>query len=71
MIKYIPRKDNPRANALSRQLGYKDNKVYQESALLRYKGEDLVLAIREAVILKAMEPWVDRLAEARGSLINK
>ena len=27
--------------------------------------------IQEAMILKVIEPWVDRLAEARGSLTNK
>ena len=67
IIKHIKGTDNLRADALSRKPGYKDDKIYEKTAILRtLENGDLALAIREVTSLKKARlivkgTWLDKL----------
>ena len=67
MIKYVKGTNNVRANALSRMLGYKNNKTYKEIALLYIlDNKDLAPNIREiSVITIRNNQWFMKLKEAQ------
>ena len=70
IIKHVKGTNNPRADALSQKPGYKDNKTYKRTAILRtLENRDLALAIREVASLKKEKPtvnktWLDQLVQA-------
>jgi len=54
IIKYVKGTDNPKADALSRKLGYKEDKRYKEAAILKVlENKDLASIIREIVVNKS------------------
>lgn len=68
VIKYVQGKDNARADALSRMPGYENDKVYEDTALLRQLDNgDMVPVVREAAILETeiSQPWLERLQKAQ------
>lgn len=66
VIKYVQGKDNARADALSRLPGYEDDKVYNETALLRQLDNgDMVTNVREAAAIEISGPWAETLRSAQ------
>jgi hypothetical protein len=66
IIKHIAGKDNPRADALSRQPGYEDDKVYKKQAILKEdKDGNLVPNSKViAALTKIRSPWYDEIMAA-------
>ena len=53
VIKYIKRIDNSRINALSKKLGYKENKRYKKVIILKVlENKNLALIIKEIIAIK-------------------
>ena len=64
IIKYIKGTDNARADALSRKLGYEDDKTYKEVALFKtLENGDLVSNIREIAIVERDELQIQRIKD--------
>ena len=66
VIKHIAGKDNPRADALSRQPGYEDDKIYKKQAILKEdKDGNLVPNSKViAALTKVRSPWYESIMAA-------
>jgi hypothetical protein len=66
VIQHVPGKDNPRADALSRQPGYEGDKIYKRQAILKEdKHENLIPNSKIiASLTKVKSPWYEEIVQA-------